>query len=293
VAPDVLRARVREGSLVRVLRGVYAEVDDADAAPWDIARNRLLGRAAAVHASRPGDHWFSHRTAALLHGCQLAALPDDVDVTAPTAPRMSRTGGARGVREHWTTRATRAAEVDRFTALPVTPIERTAVDCASTLDRAHGLAVADSALRAGADPALIDRMLSAAVGDRGIRRARDVLALADARSESPGESILRWQVLAAGLPAPEPQIAVATRLGWRWVDLGWPEEYVALEFDGRMKYGGSARDTSAAVFQEKRRQDALEDAGWTVVRFTWADLRRPEHLGQRVGRALRNARRRR
>lgn len=290
--PDVLRTRVRDGSLMRVLRGVYAEVSP-DGLPWDLARSRVLARAAALHAVRTGDHWFSHRTAALLHGYQLVAVPDDVDVTALSAPRASRTGGVRGVREHWTSRATRAAEVDRTASLPVSPIERTAVDCAATLDRAHGLVVADSALRAGADPAVIDQMLAAAAGDRGVRRAREVLAFADARSESPGESLLRWHVRAAGLPAPDLQVAVPTRLGWRWVDLGWREERVALEFDGRLKYGGSAQESSAAVDQEKRRQDALEDAGWIVVRFTWADLRHPEEVGPRVGRALRSAHSRR
>ncbi len=117
--------------------------------------------------------------------------------------------------------------------------------------------------------------------------------MADARAESVGESRLRWVLAASGSPCPDLQVPVRTADGWRWVDLGWREERVAVEFDGRVKYGTDGRAAADALFQEKRRQHAIEDEGWTVLRVTWPDLDRPAEVVQRVRRALRSARRRR
>ncbi|MGY1823475.1 hypothetical protein [Geodermatophilus sp. SYSU D00079] len=44
------------------------------------------------------------------------------------------------------------------------------------------------------------------------------------------------------------------------------------------------------MFEEKRREDALRDEGWGVVRWTWGDLV-PRVLGPRVRRALDRGRR--
>ncbi len=288
IPPDDLRARVRDGSLVRVLRGTYAE-PATETEPWSAALHLLLCRAVAVHAARPGVHWFSHRTAAALWGCALDLVPTAVDVTAPVARRSTRDRRRTGVVEHWTADARRAAQVTDVLALPVTSLARTLVDCASTLPGPSGLVVVDSGLRAGADPDELRRVLAGSTGQRGIRRARTVVERGDDRAESAGESLVRWHLLAQGVPGPEPQVAVETRLGRRWVDLGWREERLAVEFDGRTKYGGEGREAAAAVFAEKRRQDALEEAGWRVLRVTWADLRDPPSLASRVRRALRAA----
>jgi hypothetical protein len=44
------------------------------------------------------------------------------------------------------------------------------------------------------------------------------------------------------------------------------------------------------VWREKRREDALRDLGWQVVRWTWADLLQPWVLADRLQRAFaRNA----
>lgn len=289
--PDELRARVRAGTLLRVLRGVYAEPTSATE-PWAAALHLLLCRAAAVHALRPGEHWFSHRTAAALWGCALDVVPTTVDVTAPVTRRSSSARARVGVVEHWTADAGRAAEVTDLLDLPITTLARTLVDCASTLPGRSGLVLVDSGLRAGADPDELRRVLAGSTGQRGVRRARIVVERADDRAESAGESLVRWHLLAQGLPAPEPQVAIGTRLGLRWVDLGWRDEQVAVEFDGRVKYGADGRTAAAAVFEEKRRQDALEEAGWRVLRVTWADLRDPPALASRVRRALRSAARR-
>jgi very-short-patch-repair endonuclease len=282
VDPAELRALVRCGELVRIRRGVYG-VPAPDGPPWEVARHRLLATAAAVHVTRRAEHWFSHETAALLWGCDLVRVPAVVDVSGPRNPQIRP---EPDVRRHWTRRQGRREEVVHGLGLPVTPLERTVLDCASVVAPGDGLVVADSALRAGADPELLEALLGRAAGDRGVRRARAVIALADGRSESAGESLARYVLHAGGLPAPDLQVAVETRIGRRRVDLGWPEQRLALEFDGEGKYGLTEDTVRAALLREKRRQEALEEAGWRVLRVGWRDLSRPSELAMRVARAL-------
>ena len=71
-------------------------------------------------------------------------------------------------------------------------------------------------------------------------------------------------------------------------DVAWEADRVVGEFDGRMKYGRLLRpgqDPGEAVFEEKRREDAIRDEGWDVVRWTWPDLKDAQRLGERVQRA--------
>ncbi len=288
---DELARRVREGTLVRVLRGVYSTPGPRDPR-WAAATHALLSRAAAFDAVLGGEHWFSHTTAAVLWGCQVVHVPLRVDITSLVNPRVRRRQDDADVAWHWTSLRERSAEVSRSPGLPVSPLARTAFDCAATLPSAQGLAVADSALRAGADPELIQSILDEAGGVRGVRRARRVLALADGRSDSAGESVTRWAAIAVGLPPPDLQVAIETRLGWRWADLGWRDVHLAIEFDGRVKYGEEPASATRALFQEKRRQDALEDEGWTVVRVVWSDLADLGRLGDRIMGAYRRAARR-
>lgn len=284
---DVLRSRVRAGELERVLHGVYG-APVGPGAPWEVALRTLLRRAAAVHVSRPGDHWFSHTTAAVLWGCQVDPVPQTVHVTTPPAGGHRRPAGG-GVLVHRTTGGDERDRSPQTLPLPVCSVERAVLDSVRTLPDPDGLVVADSGLRAGADPVVLDRMLTEGAAGRGIARARRVLAAADPRADSPGESRLRWVLRAADLEPPDLQVAVSTRLGWRWVDLGWAGRRVGVEFDGRLKYGGVAGAGSAAVFEEKRREDALAEEGWRLVRVTWDDLRRPDEIVDRVRRALRSA----
>ncbi|MDC7123735.1 hypothetical protein OMK64_19560, partial [Cellulomonas fimi] len=94
----------------------------------------------------------------------------------------------------------------------------------------------------------------------------------DAGAESPGESGCRWAVLRDGFPVPLTQVPVPTRLGTFWLDLGWPEWSVGIEYDGRVKYR-----THDDLVHEKRRHDAITEAGWRVVRVTAED--RPTRAG--------------
>lgn len=281
-----LRAGLADGGLVRVRRGVVASLP-----PGPGRRERLvLARGAAFAHDATTAFWLSHSTAAVLWGCWTYRLRDRADVTQLTPPSVVRRGGdpVHLVARHWTRLPGRDRAV--IDGLPVTTLERTVVDCARTLRGASALVVADSGLRLGADPVLVGEILTEAAGGRGVRSARRVLALADAASESPGESVVRWLVHSAGLPALELQVQVRTWAGSFRLDLGWSDLKVAIEFDGAVKYSTLADgDATTRFMAEKRRHDALVEAGWLVLRVTWADLDEPDRL---IGRILAARRRR-
>jgi very-short-patch-repair endonuclease len=103
-----------------------------------------------------------------------------------------------------------------------------------------------------------------------------MLALADGRSESVGESRLRLHLAALGISV-VPQVVIRDEMGdlVARVDLWVEGTGVVVEFDGRVKYAEGGADV---LFAEKRREDRLRRLGYVVVRVVWADLFRPERV---------------
>ncbi|WP_456847536.1 hypothetical protein [Cellulomonas sp. P5_C6] len=217
-----------------------------------------------MHDRTRSPHWFSHESAALLWDLPLWRSPDQTHVMQRYT---TGTGGDPDVAHHPVVPPASHTAVRH--GLPVTSLERTVVDCVSTLPPLLGIVIADAALRVGADRAVIDSALAAAAGRRGIRRARAIVELADDGAESPGESATRFVTLRDGLPPARTQVPVATRLGTFWADMGWEEWRLLLEYDGRTKY---AEHDAEAFMREKRRHDALVEAGWRALRVTKEDL---------------------
>ena len=58
-----------------------------------------------------------------------------------------------------------------------------------------------------------------------------------------------------------------------FIDIALPDLKIAIEFDGRIKYGDTIDEVHESIEAEQRRQRDLERAGWTVVRVRWSDLR--------------------
>jgi very-short-patch-repair endonuclease len=105
--------------------------------------------------------------------------------------------------------------------------------------------------------------------------------MADPRAESPMESVLRWLLHAGGVPTPELQYVIRTVSGEFRADFAWPAFKVLVEFDGEVH-----RDRGVFV-RDLRRQNALVATGWTVLRFSSADvLGRPEEVVAAILRAL-------
>ncbi|MCL1869963.1 MAG: hypothetical protein FWF90_06065 [Promicromonosporaceae bacterium] len=262
----------------------------ADDAPFaDARRQVILARVAACERTMATPHWYSFETAALLHGLWTFRLTDAVHLTQLVNPHIAREDDAITPRDQVVRHCTDLTEGDRTTVrgLPVTSLERTAVDCARSMRFPAALMTMDCALRHGADLRVVDRILRDAKGGRGVVQARQVRDLADPGSESPGESLVRGVLVEHGYPPPQTQARVTTALGDRWVDLGWPDAKVAVEFDGEVKYTTlAAGDPDGVRARERVRQAALEEVGWVVVRATWADLDEPAGFLGRLEAAL-------
>lgn len=282
-ARDDLRRSVARDELHRIRRGAYAPPGAPEGA-GRAARRRAWERIAAVHVQLRIPFVFSHESAALVWGLDAVRLSGRTHIVQ--ASRPSTRNDPLLVRHVLDLPAEQRASVVH--GYPVTTLARTVLDCACTLPGDAALVVADCAARAGLDLDDVDRLLSRAHGRRGVVGARTVLARTDAGAATPGESLARWALLDGGLPRPETQVPVSTRLGPFVVDIGWRERRVGVEFDGRVKYSGAFGDTSTgAVFAEKRRQDALEERGWRLLRVTWLDLRTPADVATRAARLLR------
>lgn len=85
----------------------------------------------------------------------------------------------------------------------------------------------------------------------------------------------------------EPQFAVPTDLGVKEVDFRVRGARLLLEFDGAVKYRGESGPE--AVFQEKRREDAIRRRRWLMDRFVWSELDDVRLIDERISRAARDA----
>lgn len=174
--------------------------------------------------------------------------------------------------------------------VPVTTLARTVADCLMTLPALDGLVVTDSALRRGVDPRSVLAILRARRARRGVVRARRVLDRADPGADSAWETWLRYVIVRAGIPRPTTQLPVRTRAGAFRADIGWEAWRLLLEFDGLVKYRTTgdglapSGDPGSVLLAEKHRQEALEVAGFRVLRFTARDS--PDDVVSRVCRWL-------
>ena len=271
---------VRAGELVRVRRGAYRQ----PGALTDVARHRQL-----VSASLPRIHpdaVVSHVSAAVLHGLPVPRK----DLRRVTVTRDRRGRGHADSLVRVVGCPLGEDEVVLTGGVRTTSVARTVVDVARDLDFRWGVAAADAALRAGLPADDLARQVERARRRPGNVRARAVLAFADGRAESAGESLSRVALEQEGVPAPELQVEV--RVGGVLLgraDFGWRDAGVLGEFDGKIKYGQLLRPGQSAadvVMAEKAREEALRDAHWTVVRWGWDDLADPRRLANRVQRAL-------
>jgi hypothetical protein len=128
-----------------------------------------------------------------------------------------------------------AGEVQTLAGRPVTTPERTAFDIGRRAPRRGAVAQLDALARATGFK--VDYVLSIAGrhrGCRGLRQLETVLEVVDPGAQSPRESYLRLLLIEAGLPRPLTQTPVfgADGLPIAYLDMGWPDLMVAVEYDG-------------------------------------------------------------
>lgn len=177
-----------------------------------------------------------------------------------------------------------AAETCVVDGMRVTTAARTGFDLGRRLPLTQGVQRVDALMRAtGLQRADIEGVAGAHPGVRGAEALRRMLPLVDGGAESPYETLTRLILVRAGVPAPRTQLPVADRYGFvvAYVDMGWPEQRVAVEYDGAQHW----------TDPRQRRRDIerladLEALGWIVIRISSDMLRMPAAIVARVRAAL-------
>jgi hypothetical protein len=274
-----IQTLTRRGDLYQVGRGVYADGPQARETLAFADGLKLLQLAAAVAVTGTGAV-VSHESAAYLHSIDLLSKQDAATLTCP---RHRGSNARAGIRLH-----TATLPADHVTAagrLPVTTPARTVIDLARTLSFQAGVVTADSALhRKLVTKAELTTVLAACTRWRGARQAAAVIDFADARAESPLESIARIAFNDCGLPPPELQVwlgGTVEPIGR--VDFYWKQYRTIAEVDGAIKYADPQRARA-----QLRRDSLFRDEGFEVVHFTWQQITQtPEHVAASIRNAFR------
>ena len=287
ITDDEIRTSQRQGTWERLHRGVYAPSESLARLS---ASNRYRLRAVAV-AQRSPHLVLSHVSAAAVLGLPLwdVAL-DHVHLT-----RIGRGGSLRGPGRIVHAGNLVPQNISVVSGVRVTSIGRTLIDLGCSTSFETTVIAADHALGRYISPSALGAELTDLRQRRGASRARRSIAFADGRSESPGESRTRMALAGSGLPDPTLQVSVHTPGGifLGRSDLGYPDQGVLVEFDGRVKYLELLRPGQRpedVVADEKRREDNLRAMGFIVTRFVWDDLRDPAGMCARVARDIDRAR---
>jgi hypothetical protein len=278
---DATRAGLRQGRLRRkdVLRPFHGV--QATASPTS-----TIDRCRAYAVKLKPGQFFSHQTAARLHGLTLPSDDSDEDLHV-AAVRPADAPHSRGIRGH---RLQFAGDPWLAAGLPIPdPIE---VFCqlGAELDVEDLLVVADEIMnRMSGDEELVrSAMLERIAVVRRIGAARLVRAARLARrgSRSAAESRVRLVLEAAGLPRPELNAPIHDPVTGRYLgspDFVWRRQCVLLEYEGEQH-----RLDQDQFRYDIVRYDDLAAARWRVLRATGDDLSKEgrRRLAQRVARAL-------
>jgi very-short-patch-repair endonuclease len=260
-----IRTRVAHGELVRLADGVYVSGTALDRIKALPDGRFIFEAAGALMTVAPGAV-LSHQAAARLHQLDILTRRAAIEVTH--VPGKGLKCGKPGVTVY--SAQLPAAHVGWSGGIPVTTPARTVIDLARGGTFAEGVVVADCALRL---KQTTKKELAAVLADMprwpGTVRARQVIEFADARAESPLESIARISFRSQRLPTPELQVVISGDQGdfIARVDFLWPRYRTIAEVDGQFKYEDPRRARA-----QLRRDKQLRAAGYEVVHFDWRDI---------------------
>jgi very-short-patch-repair endonuclease len=248
---DGLAHRVRTGKLTRPQRGVYLD-GHGQLTPKVRARAALL-------AAEPGAVVCGTTAARVWGWAPVFDGPEELAIGMADGHRVARPT------LRWTRWDVPEGAIDRRHGFPLTAPAWTLAHVLQRASERDAVWIADQALRV--DPTLRSEVAALLIG-RQSGRSRRRLEMADSRSESPLETLVRilltrhgYEVVTQHVVRDEAGRAVAR------ADLALPEWRIAIEGDG----SGPHSDPEA-LFRDRRRQNLLIGLGWIVLRFTWRDL---------------------
>ena len=213
---------------------------------------------AAVLGCGPGA-MLSHSSAAALWGIERSA--GLIEISVPASLRRRRPG----IRIHRRPNL-RASDVVECDGISVTGVVRTLLDIGQQRDRPRLERAVNEADRLDLiDPEALAQALDDYVGERGVRRLREIVGRRSFRlTDSELERRFVRLVETAGLPMP----VTGKRLNGFKVDFCWPHLGFVVETDG-LRY----HCTPAQQARDRRRDQAHTTAGMTPLRFTHEQVR--------------------
>ena len=241
------------GEVLAVHAGAYAFGHRALPRGW---------RQTAAALSAGEDAVLSHRSAGAWLGL-LGWWDGHVHVTIPR--QTGRGPSSDGIVVH-RCRTLLPRDVAVHDGLRCTTPARTLVDLAATAPRLLPRALREAEVQR-LDVGTVHVLLAEHPRRRGARALRAALAAFDpgtADARSPLEHDALDLIRRAGLPPAQANVLVCGHL----VDLLWPREKVVVELDGRRTHA-----TPSAFEEDRRRDIALQLAGYLVLRLTARRLR--------------------
>lgn len=253
---------------MRLAHGLVVQLEDA------IDERERLQLLATV---LPDDAAYSHTTAAWLLGAPVTpSRRPHVALTPRRVLPQRAEFVVHGRRLH-------ADDVIEDDGLRLTSGAQTFLDLSAHLPPAELVAVGDALLRKGhLSAAGLAQRLARADRVRGVVRARACAPLLSPLAMSRPESLMRYWLIASGLPHPQPQLPVHDRRGLVVAhgDLGYAEWRVLLEYEGRQ------HADSEQFGRDVDRYSLMASDGWLVLRFAGRHLGGPGVVVDRTRRAL-------
>lgn len=236
VFPDVYEANTTDPSLQRKTRAAWL---------WSRRSGIITGRAAAA-----------------LHGARWIGADTPVEILW----RCGRPPPGLIVRNE----LIEDDEIVDIAGLKVTSPERTALDIARHVPRDLAIRHLD-ALANATDIKAADVLM---LGERyqrlrGIPRARNALALMDGGAQSPRETWLRLVLIDDGLPTPRTQVMVGDGFNVAFLDMGYDEPKVGLDYDGQQHMTDRGR-----YVHDIGRAELIDRQGWIDIHVVAEHSRR-------------------
>jgi very-short-patch-repair endonuclease len=248
---DRVRRRVREGRWRRlhpgvVLVGGHRLTDEARVRAawlWAGPTATVVGPAAA--------YW---------HG-MCARAPTLVELALPSGMGSRRTRGVRVLRRD-------LPDVDVAVVRGLRVSGRALAALETAVELPHGSAFLDRALQWHVTFADVYAAYCRSLGRRGSADMGRLLIAAADRADSAAERVVVRLLRAAGVTG----WVLGLPFGPYKIDLAFPEVKLAVEIDGWAWHVDQDRFVG-----DRRKQNSLVRAGWTVLRFTWHDLTTAPH----------------
>jgi very-short-patch-repair endonuclease len=219
---------------------------------------------------------LSHRSAAALWGLREDSR-NRIDVTAPG--RRGRIPVGIAAHRHGFLTAADRTSVD---GIPCTSVSRTLLDLAAVAsDRELRYAVKQAEIEGLFDLTEMNELLRRSRGRRGVARLGTAIALHDSREELTRRELEeRFFDLVRRLELSVPEVnghLVVNGISMM-PDFLWRDAKLIVETDSHRVHG-----TATAFEEDRRRDQLLTVAGWTVIRCTWRQLLdEPDRIGRTI-----------